>query len=155
MAIFPKIQSPCPYLAQLSSIMDGDFCRMCQRQVFDLTAFSDAERRAFLAGCGEEVCVSYRLRPALAAAALAAAAVLPAPALAQDAAPAATDAAVAAADISDQVIWVTGGGIKDPANVEFIEIAEDEALPELPVAYEDGSAAPSSDPGPVSPPAGS
>ena len=34
MAIFPKIQSPCPYKGNLSDIMDGDLCRLCKRQVF-------------------------------------------------------------------------------------------------------------------------
>ncbi|MBO9713151.1 hypothetical protein [Sphingomonas sp.] len=71
--MFPPIDRPCPYVDRLDSVMDGDFCRMCRRTVFDLTAMDEAERRAFLAGCAsdDEVCVRY-LRPALAAAALAA-----------------------------------------------------------------------------------
>jgi hypothetical protein len=65
-----------------------DFCRMCQRQVHDLTGMTRAERTAFVAGCGGEACVSYtvRLKPAVAAAALAASTailVAPAPAMAQ------------------------------------------------------------------------
>ena len=75
MPIFPRIQSPCPYKSNLAAVMDGDLCRTCNRNVFDLTAMDDGERLAFLAGCEEEVCVSYRIpvRAAFTAAALAAA----------------------------------------------------------------------------------
>lgn len=88
MAWFPKIERPCPYLDRLDAVMDGDFCRMCQRQVHDLTGMDDAGRAAFMAACGGDACISYtaRLSPALAAAALAASAaiaVAPAPAAAQ------------------------------------------------------------------------
>ena len=67
-------------------MMDGDTCRMCQRQVFDLTAMDDAARTAFFSECSGEVCVSYAVpfRPALAAAAMLAALGLPATASAQD-----------------------------------------------------------------------
>lgn len=143
MAFFPKIQSPCPYKGRLASVMDGDFCRMCERQVFDLTYMSDGERRAFMAGCGEEVCVSYRFGPAIAAAALAAAAV-PTAAAAQDLGPAVPSAASIAAS-TDQIaaleeIEIMVGGIKDPANVQFVEAPADGAIPELPVVYEDAPA---------------
>ncbi|HEV2866777.1 MAG TPA: hypothetical protein VGX37_09690, partial [Allosphingosinicella sp.] len=104
MPLFPKIQSPCPYTSQLASIMDGDVCRMCKRQVFDLTDMADGDRVAFLSGCRDEVCVSYRLRPALAAAALAASMVaLPAAAAAQEAEVAAPAPPVESAD---DVIYV-------------------------------------------------
>ncbi len=143
MAFFPRIQSPCPYKSSLSAVMDGDFCRMCERRVFDLTAMTDAERRAFMAGCGEEVCVSYRLRPAIAAAALAAAAV-PVAAAAQDLGPAVPNAAWIAeaapglGSMEEDNIIV--GGIKDPANVEYVEDPADAAIPELPVVYEEAPA---------------
>ena len=122
MPLFPRIQSPCPYKSNLAAIMDGDMCRMCNRRVFDLTAMDDGVRIAFFAGCKEEVCVSYRLplRPAVAAAALAAsAAAMPTAAAAQE-----------------QSIVVFAGGIKDPANVRFVEQKADRAIPELPVVYE-------------------
>ncbi|MES2441227.1 MAG: hypothetical protein V4574_00225 [Pseudomonadota bacterium] len=88
MALFPKIERPCPYLDRLDSVMDGDFCRMCKRTVHDLTAMDEAGRAAFMAACGGDACISYttRMSPALAAAALAASAaivVMPSPALAQ------------------------------------------------------------------------
>ena len=126
MPLFPKIDSPCPYQGRLSEIIDGDVCRLCSRQVFDLTHLSDGERVAFLAGCEEEVCVSYaiRLGPAVRAAAVAAALAIPAAASAND------------------FIVVTGGGIKDPARAEMVELPADSSVPELPVIYEDRSATP-------------
>lgn len=136
MAMFPKIQSPCPYKSDLAAVMDGDFCRMCKRTVFDLSAWSDGERVAFLQSCETEVCVSYRLplRPVMAAAALAAA-TMPLAAAAQDAPPAAaTEAAVSIEPSYETDIIV--GGIKDPKNVAFVEDAADAAIPELPVIYE-------------------
>ena len=88
MSQFPKIASVCPYLDRLDSVLDGDFCRMCKRDVYDLTDMDDAERRVFMAACGGDACVRYtmRLSPAVAAAALAAAtvvAVAPSAAMAQ------------------------------------------------------------------------
>lgn len=122
MAIYPKIQSPCPFKGNLSAIMDGDVCRLCKRQVHDITDMSDGERVAFISGCSEEVCVSYRVRPALAAAAIAVAA-LTAP------------IAASACDATDTVV-VTAGGITDLKNVEYVQDPADNALPALPVVYE-------------------
>jgi hypothetical protein len=89
MAPFPTIQRPCPYLDRLDTVIDAGFCRMCSREVHDLTAMDERERAGFLAACGGDACVSYRMnvKPALAAAMIAAsAAVLAAPqaALAKD-----------------------------------------------------------------------
>jgi len=125
MAIFPKVQSPCPYKNNLAAIMDGDVCRMCKRQVIDITDWSDDERVALMKGCKDEVCVSYRFRPALAAAAIAAA-VIGAP------------TAAAACDATSEVVVIVGG-IKDPANTEYIQDASDSAIPQLPVVYENDS----------------
>jgi hypothetical protein len=130
MAVFPKIQNPCPYQGQLSEIMDGDTCRLCNRQVFDLSTLSDIERVGFLKGCADEVCVSYKfpLRPALAAAMTAAVLAAPLPAAAQQA-PA----------VEQEMIIV--GGIKDPSSVEYVSDADD-AVPELPVVEDDQQPAP-------------
>src|SRR5665213_4627527 len=78
MALDPKIQSPCPYKNNLAAIMDGDVCRMCKRHVFDLSGMSDVERDFLIKGCKDEICVSYKfpIRPAIAAAALAAAVIV-------------------------------------------------------------------------------
>lgn len=74
MSLFPPIQRPCPYIDRLDSVMEGDFCRMCRREVHDLTAMDDAARAAFLAACGGDACVRYTLnvKPAVAAALIAA-----------------------------------------------------------------------------------
>lgn len=159
MAMFPKIQSPCPYKGNLSAVMDGDFCRMCKRNVVDLTAWSDDQRVSFLASCETEVCVSYRLplRPALAAAAMVAA-MAALPAAAQDA-PVAAVAAVDDGSVIPQGIDDTYeadifvGGITDPRNVSFVEDAADAKMPALPVVYED--AQPVKAPAKVRTPAGS
>jgi hypothetical protein len=145
MPVFPKIQGRCPYADRVASAMDGDICRICDRQVVDLTAWTDEERIAFVAGRTEEVCVSYRLpiRPALAAAALAAA-VLPAMAAAQDAAPPPATQAPAE-EYSDDIVGVMSiGAIKNPAFVEFMSAEELAAIPEAPVTYEDEDVAPPS-----------
>jgi hypothetical protein len=137
MAFFPKIQSPCPYKSQLASMMEGDSCRICQRQVFDLDGWSDGERRAFLAGCSTDVCVSYRLPAAVAAAAAALA--FPAAAAAQDQGAVAQAPALGAAiDYQEPEFVVCIGGIKDPRRAEFLAVADDPAVPELPVVYEEG-----------------
>ncbi len=133
MAIFPKIQSPCPYQDRLTSIMDGDTCRMCKRQVFDLTEMSDRERVSFMQGCESEVCVSYRLPLRIAAAAVAMAALAaPMAAAAREDAPAGAETVF---------VVVTGGGIKDLANVQYIDEAGERVLPDLPVVYETAAAA--------------
>jgi hypothetical protein len=139
MAFFPKIQSPCPYKADLAAVMDGDFCRMCERRVFDLSHMGSDEKKAFLSGCAGEVCISYRFSPAIAAAALAAA--MPAAAAAQDLGPAVPDAAAIAASTAEiaglQEEWVIVGGIKDLAAVEYVADPSDRDLPDLPIVYDD------------------
>ncbi len=121
MAIYPKIQSPCPVKNQLSAVMDGDMCRLCKRQVFDLSDMNDAQRVAFFKSCSGEVCVSYRIRPALAAAAIAALAM--------------SVPVSAAAQI--ETVSVEAGAIKDPKHVEFVQDPGDTAIPALPVVYDD------------------
>ena len=126
MPSFPRITSPCPYKDRLATVMDGDFCRMCKRTVFDLTGMDDAGRAALLAGCSDEICVSYRLplRPALAAIALASVAM---PAY--------------AACPGDEVDIIVGG-IRNPDQAEMVEI-DDHARPEVPVCYETAPTTPS------------
>jgi len=155
MAFFPRIQSPCPYKGNLAAVMDGDFCRMCERQVFDLSHMSGDEKRAFLAGCAGEVCISYRFSPAIAAAALAAA--MPAAAAAQDLAPIVPDAAAMAATTAelaatDENMEIIVGGIKDPRNVQYVEDPAAPDAPDLPVVYEEAPARQSA-PGPAPRPA--
>lgn len=125
MAVYPLIESPCPYKGRLNEIMDGDNCRLCQRQVHDLTTMSGPDRRAFLKACPGEVCVSYRVAATTVAAlgALAAAAAVAPPAVAQT-------------DPTEQVMYVIVGGMKKGEEAEFIEDDTDEAVPDLPVVFE-------------------
>lgn len=126
MALFPKIESPCPYKDDLNAIMDGDVCTMCERNVFDLTAMSDDERVSFLSSCSGEVCVSYKFPvvKAVATAAMASAALLSAPAV----------SAQSADDLYcyDDVIIV--GGLRKGKDAKMVEFKSD--LPDLPVVYE-------------------
>src|SRR4051794_21278040 len=109
MAMFPKVQSPCPYKANLAAVMDGDFCRMCKRTVVDLSPMTDGERIAFLKACEGEVCVSYRLPAKVAFAAALAAAAVGAP----------LAAAAAEADSASMTELVVGG-LRNPAGAEMI-----------------------------------
>lgn len=120
--MFPKIQRPCPNKKDLASIMDGDVCRVCTRQVHDLNAMSDAERTAFLSSCSGEICVSYTLRPAIVAAAMA----IALPAAAQD------------YEMEGEIIV---GGIT-AANVEYIADPNAVETPDAPIVYEDDDAPP-------------
>jgi hypothetical protein len=139
MAMFPRVQSPCPYKDRLASVMDGEHCRICKRDVIDLTHMTDDGRREFISACEGEVCVIYKLplNPVLAAAAMAAS-VAALPAAAQDVPAPATvtlygDVAVPAEEDYEEIIV---GGIKDPKNTEWVEDAADAAVPELPVVVE-------------------
>ncbi len=140
MGFFPKIQSPCPYKQNLSAVMDGDFCRMCKRNVIDLTAMADEDRLSFLSACKTEICVSYSLpvkRAAKAAVLVTAAVALYPTTLAAQDAPSA-DHATAEESYEDMEIIV--GGIRpdhDVAEMKTAEDANDKALAELPVVYDD------------------
>lgn len=122
MAIFPKIQSPCPYKGALAEIMDGDVCRLCKREVFDLTEMTDQGRVAFLADCTDQICVTYRFPVRRIVAATVAVAALASP----------MTAAAYCPDISEVFV----GGIIDVAGVVFTEDPADQAMPELPVVQE-------------------
>jgi predicted Fe-S protein YdhL (DUF1289 family) len=125
MAVFPLIDSPCPYKGRLSEIMEGDTCRMCRRQVHDLTSMADADRRAFLKACRGEVCVSYRVAAGTAVALTA----FGVTALASPPAAAQTDPTQCF-----EVIVV--GGVKDPSRAVLVEDDGDKLIPELPVVFE-------------------
>ena len=131
MGLFPKIQSPCPYKGPLSDILAADdICRLCDREVHDLTAMTDGERKAFLGACAGEVCVRYSIPSRAALAALAAgAAMLATPAMAQE----------APADPDLMLMDIVVGGMRAPQQAEWADETEI-AGPELPVVYEDDAA---------------
>lgn len=128
MSIFPKIQSPCPYKSELSKYMEGDLCRMCDRRVVDLNPLSDTERVALVSGCKDQICVSYNLRPAVAAALTLAAIGVPMSAAAQD--------------TEVEEIVLVAGGILDPIAVEYDSDEADRSIPAMPVIYDDAPPAP-------------
>lgn len=149
MSLFPRIQSPCPYKGNLSDIMDGSQCRLCKREVHDLTALSVGERQALLNGCETEICVSYAVsaRSVLAAAALAAAAIA-IPAHAQQAEP--------AASVDEEVGYIIVGGLRAPKHAQWVKDEPVTDAPELPVIYDDPAPAPATGqavmtPAPVTP----
>ena len=130
MPLFPKIAGPCPYKSDLAAVMDGDHCRMCDRQVFDLTAMTDGERLAFLAACTDQVCVSYSIpiRPALAAAALAAAIASPSAAAARPA---------PSPPPTIPVMVPVVGNLPPPAQVQIVEVPKEASPADLRSLYEE------------------
>jgi hypothetical protein len=145
MSRFPLVQDPCPYKGAIADILTGDHCRLCQREVHDLAAMNEADRRALLAGCqdAEGLCVRYTVRAgsAVAAAMLGVAGFAAVPAMAQSAeaspaiaqsaepsaqpaesaaAPAAeTASAYAEADDYDEGEWIIVGGLRKPDQAEW------------------------------------
>ncbi|MCW3846121.1 hypothetical protein OF829_02650 [Sphingomonas sp. LB-2] len=130
MPLFPKIERSCPYLDRLDEAMDGDFCRMCKRNVYDLTGMTDPQRAAFLAACGGDACVRYTafVRPAVAAALVAAsAAVLVAePAMAQRHEP------IPPRALNPPYVPVLLGGVPPPVEVPVVLAGEPVPPPEPP-----------------------
>lgn len=131
MSIFPQIQSHCPYKSELSKYLEGDLCRMCDRRVVNLNPLSDAERVSLISACKDQICVSYNLRPAIAAALTIAAIGAPMSAAAQDVV------------IEEDAIIV--GAILEPASVQYILDAASADLIDLPVIYDDEPTAPAPD----------
>lgn len=131
MTFNPKIDGPCPYKNNLAAVMDGDFCKMCKRNVFDLSEMSDAERIAFLSSCDEEVCVSYTIPVRRLGVGIAAAAALLAPVPL-----AAQEVETAAMEDVEEFDYIIVGGIKDPKSTAQKELVEDKDIPELPVIEE-------------------
>ena len=143
---FPAVDGPCPYKDRLSSVMDGNHCRMCQRDVHDLDAMGGAEREAFLASRSGEVCVRYTLDPRKVAAALAIGSLVaaPLPLAAQEApAPASDNASSAQAAVDDYVEdYIIVGAVHTPKNPRWVKVKPKAkaAKPALPVVEEEDKA---------------
>jgi len=130
MSLFPKVQSPCPYKGKFADIMQGSQCRLCKREVVDLTDMETAERKQFLSACETEVCVSYRVgaRSVLAAMAMSTVAISTV-AEAQDSEspePIETDITVETYDAvedeeHDEVFYIIVGGMRKPGEAEWLE----------------------------------
>ena len=142
MSLFPKIQSPCPYKGKLSDILDGDICRLCDREVHDITDLSVTARRALVAGCsGGERCVSYRVPVKSALAAMALSASMATPAFAQVDEVLATEAEPTSGEYCFEDNQIIVGGLKKPGEVEWLTADLDNSLPDMPIVYDDEPAA--------------
>lgn len=63
MAEYPKIDSPCPIKWDSLPEPGNTFCQRCERNVHNLTAMTETERKAFMASCKGSVCVAYAVKP--------------------------------------------------------------------------------------------
>ncbi len=131
MGLFPKVESPCPYVDKLDEILTDDFCSMCERNVFDLTHMSSEDRQIFLSSCSGEVCVRYTLPVRkLAASAALTLATLPVFAAAQDA----PETTVDNEDLycyGDEII-ITAGGIREAGEALWIDTEAEKHLSDIP-----------------------
>jgi hypothetical protein len=149
MALFPKIDQPCPLGIDAQRRIAG-YCGHCSKHVQALDGMNDAERGAFLRNAAGPVCVSYRvpLRRGVSAG-LGAALVLSlaGPVRATDTpmqASTETNSVQAIQNVKTVTQPVTPpkpdkpevmlmGGVSNPADAELVE-ADD--VPELPVVRE-------------------
>ena len=149
MSLFPLVQDPCPYKGPIEDILVGSQCRLCQREVFDLTGMSASERRELVSGCSnsEGLCVRYRVRAGSAvAAAMLGAAGLASPAMAQGTTPVEADAPAEPAQrtqAEDPEDWDWGnviivGGIRHIDKAEWKSGKAPERKRKLPVITEQG-----------------
>jgi hypothetical protein len=118
--------------------MDGSMCRLCKREVYDLTALSVGERQALLNGCETEICVSYAVsaRSVLAAAAMGVGmAAMTTPAVAQQTEQAGSVAAALedTTEFSDIIV----GGLRAPKQAQWVKDEPVRDAPALPVTYDD------------------
>jgi hypothetical protein len=146
MSSFPKIDSPCPLRWKSAPSAGRDFCTQCRRRVHNLDAMNEAERRALLAGCETDICVSYSVpRRRIAAAGIGLAAALSFGAAAADVppdrSPVATQTVIPSEPKADCVteeealeIEVLVGGISNAREAEWDEAGD---LPVLPLAGPD------------------
>lgn len=125
MGLFPLVQSPCPYKGPLSDILEGDVCRLCQREVHDLNLLDEAARVALVAGCRDEICVRFSVPRGSALAVAMGAMAVAGPALAQDSATPAAPAAELreiAVDIDqppEEEIYIIVGGLRHPGKARW------------------------------------
>lgn len=141
MALFPRIDSPCPLSADEQWAIDGR-CARCDKHVHALNEMNSAQRPDLLAAASGPLCVSYKVSAAqalrMSGVGFAMAATLVA------ATGIAAEAPVYPADEADyeklEFIIITGG-VDDPADAAWID---DSDLPELPVLVESAIPLPAS-----------
>lgn len=149
MSRFPLVQDPCPYKGPIEDILVGAQCRLCKREVHDLTDMSANERRELISGCSdaEGLCVRYRVRAGSAvAAAMLGAAGLASPAMAQADSPPQSDPSTEAApqaQVENPEEWEWGdviivGGIRHIDKTEWKSGRAPAKKRKLPVITEQG-----------------
>lgn len=142
MGLYPTIQSPCPYKGQLTDIVDGSICRLCHREVHDLSSLREVERIALIEDCRDEICVTYKVpaRSMLAALALGVTATA-APGLTQTQAshPESTSQQAVeptAPDSSEEYLIIMVGGLRKPQQARWLSDRPASKGRELPVIHE-------------------
>lgn len=133
MALFPRINSPCPLSADEQKAVDGR-CARCDKHVHALNEMNSAQCAELLAAASGPLCVSYKVSAAqalrMSGVGFAMAATLVAGAAV------AADAPVYPANEAGseklEFIIITGG-VDDPTDAAWID---DSDLPELPVLVE-------------------
>ena len=143
MQFFPKVDSPCPYKGALSDILDGDICRLCKREVHDLSGMAEDAKRALFDGCADDICVTFRIdmRPALAAIAVGAGVMVPTALAAQDdpqAVALVSEGYLAEESGEESMMIVVGGARRASADWQSErDIRQSHSQRTLPVVYED------------------
>jgi len=140
MGLFPLVQSPCPYKGPLKDILDGSICRLCDREVHDISALSEAERIELVSGCTDEICVTYKVskRSAIAALALgAAASAMPVAAYAQTAGTESGPQQATAAP-PEELMEIIVGRLRAPRKARWASDRPVAKGRELPVVFEPG-----------------
>ena len=150
MAVFPRIDRPCPLdAAQRRDVAGGHcgHCGHCGKTVHDLDGMSDPERVQFMRKANGPVCISYSLTAAALALSMAGPAIATdqegsgkaAPAAIVTAASPAQDAQATPVPIASEIKSLPAqagtelflGGVENPADAQWID--DDTSLPELPV----------------------
>jgi hypothetical protein len=156
MAVFPKIDRPCPLGIDEQKRIDG-YCGRCDKVVHALNGMSGDERVSLLRSAKGPLCVSYRLPARRVAgaglgAALALSIVMPAfakeptllgtfgsppsdPAGEPQFTPAVNSPSTSGDSEKIEFITVTGG-VSNPSDANFVD---DSKLPDLPIVPDDGT----------------
>ena len=153
MARVPVVESPCPVVGKGIPAGASEHCTHCDRTVHNLNRMSDRERREFMSSCSGKVCVAYtvripvRHRGVLATAALAAAALVSLPAMAEgpDSLGPAEPETGAMSPVGEgaelphcgEMDFEIMGGVSQADQAEWVDDGKD-APPELPTIEDDG-----------------
>lgn len=133
MAKYPRIDSPCPLKWNALPESGNDFCRHCERNVHNLTAMTEAERKEFMAACEGSVCVAYAAKPGRRERKIAWAVAMAA--TVSVATPGIASAAGDSLELAEIEVFV--GGVKNASQAEWEEVDAEEPPADLPVIVDD------------------